>query len=92
MAYKISSGKKIVMMSKDLMDLYDFHPLAEGLEFQPMTFLSPQECLEMLVSTEELEEEELFEESTSESHKKIQKQWGELELRLSFFTDALNWQ
>ncbi len=91
MAYKVSSGKKVVIMSKELMDLYDFYPLAEGLEFQPFTFMSPQECLEMLIS-EEFEEEDLLEESPSESHKKIQKQWGELELRLSFFTDALNWQ
>lgn len=91
MAYKVSSSKKVVMMSKELMDLYDFCPVAEGMEFQPITFLSPQDCLDMLISAEELEDDEFFE-TSSESHKRIQKQWGELELRLSFFTDALKWQ
>ncbi|MFO8058665.1 MAG: hypothetical protein R6V10_15370 [bacterium] len=91
MAYKVSSYKKVIMMSKELMDLYDFCPFPEGAEFQPITFHAPQECLEMLVSSEDFPYE-TGEEDPLENHKKVEKQWGELELRLSFFTDALHWQ
>ncbi len=82
---------RIVMMSKDLMKLYDVKGFSDGLEFQPITFLDPQECLEMLIETDgnEYIEDEIEMDSKAD---RIEKQWGELELLLSFFSDSFNWQ
>ena len=90
---------RIIMMSPALMKLYDVHLTEEypnsanfsGLEYQPITFCDPQECLDMLIDSkaEDGEDEESGPEARAEV---LEKQWGELELRLSFFTDAFKWQ
>ena len=86
-----SKTTRIVMMSSSLMRLYDVHGPREGLEFHPITFCDPQGCLEMLIESEdkELVPEEKGPEFRAE---RMERQWGELELRLSFFTDSYRWQ
>lgn len=80
---------RIVMMSPALMRLYDVYGIKGGSEFQPITFCLPQECLEMLVSEESLDEDENSLEPAAET---LERKMGELELRLSFFTNAQKWQ
>jgi len=53
-------------------------------EFMPMTCLAPQECLDLLEDREQKED-------TETKAQKVERQWGELELRLSFFTQAYHW-
>ena len=82
---------RIVVMSPGLMKIYEVQGLGDGFDYQPITFRDPRECLEMLVKDES--PEILFEEEDpAASLEKIEKQWGELELRLSFFTDSFTWQ
>lgn len=91
MASAKSEETRIVMMSSSLMELYDVQIDIE-LEFQPITFYNPQECLDMLTDTDA--DEDLWEDEAPKVDKaqRIERQWGELELRLSFFSNAYNWQ
>jgi hypothetical protein len=95
MAELRSSDKRIVMMSSTLRKLYELATPAPGPgddEFHPMTFLNPQECLDMMVDSETEEEVEVLDNQTEEKSLRIQRQWGELELRLSFFSKSFTWQ
>jgi hypothetical protein len=86
---------RVVLMSSALMKLYEVKVEgAEGAKFHPITFYDPQECLEMLtdVRTEPFEDDGWGEAPPDSKHERIEKQWGELELRLSFFTDNYKWQ
>ncbi len=82
---------RIVMMSSDVMKLYDVMGTRDDFEFQPITFYDPQECLDMLIDVDP-EEEDYGGSIERTNAEKLEKQWGELELRLSFFTDAQRWQ
>jgi hypothetical protein len=80
---------RIVLLSPTLMKLYEVQGVKDAQRFQPITFYDPQECLEML--TDPMEEAgEVIEEPPKSM--KVEKQWGELELRLSFFSDIYKWQ
>lgn len=92
---------RIVIMSPALMKLYNVHAAKNvpncapplELDYQPITFCHPQECLDMLIDVEEKECE--LEEAIPDPETKAQrmeKQLGELELRLSFFNEAYKWQ
>jgi len=86
---------RVVLMSSTLMKLYEVKVKgAGGVKFHPITFYDPQECLEMLtdVRTESFEEDGWENTPPASKHKRIEKQWGELELRLSFFSDGYRWQ
>lgn len=91
MANERSNTTRIVMMSSTLMKLYEVQGLNDGPEYQPITFCHPQECLEMLIETGP-KEPAAEEPMTMPRAQRIEKQWGELELRLSFFTDGYKWQ
>ncbi|HUT54603.1 MAG TPA: hypothetical protein VM658_14530 [bacterium] len=83
---------RIVIMNNDLMKLYDMHTAIRGDDIEPITFYDPQECLEMMV---EVDEEDLnlnTEKKSGSKAERLAKQWGELELRLSFFAGAYKWQ
>ena len=82
---------RIVMMTSALMKLYEVRGFRGGAEYQPITFCNPHDCLEMLVNAEHKEPEPEAENPTYRAQK-MEKQWGELELRLSFFTDGYKWQ
>jgi len=82
---------KIVIMSKDLMSLYEVQGPGHETEYEAFTFHDPQECLDMMVSVEG-EEMAAGAEPTLDRADRIERQWGELELRLSFFTEGFNWQ
>jgi hypothetical protein len=92
MAKAKSEETKVIMMSSHLMKLYEVRQFGPGGEFSPITFYNPQECLNMMVDVET--EEDLLgdAEVVPDKGMHLEKQWGELELRLSFFTKALNWQ
>ena len=88
----------VVMMSPGLMKLYEVYSespvIGEELfnesDYHPITFYDPQECLDMM--TEEELEEEYEHDAPVDMAEKREKKWGELELRLSFFTDSYRWQ
>ena len=90
---------RIVMMSPELMRLYEVQATkleADGrgiqeLKYEPITFCEPHECLDMLTDVE-LDETMLDDDSPESKADRIERQWGELELRLSFFTDSYKWQ
>jgi hypothetical protein len=95
MAEANSEDKRIVMMSPSLMKLYEVKSLGQSgpeEDFRPITFLNPQECLDMMIDAEA--DEDLLEEKEEPVEKsvRIERQWGELELRLSFFTKGYTWQ
>ena len=80
---------RVVLLSPTLMKLYEVQGVKDAHRFQPITFYDPQECLEMLTDPDEEAGELLAE--PPKAHK-VEKQWGELELRLSFFSDIYKWQ
>lgn len=89
-----NNSTRIVLMSPDLMKLYDVQIRDNINGYQPVTFVSPRECLE-LMTTFETETDPLLateEDPAEQKAQRIEKQWGELELRLSFFTDGCSWQ
>jgi|WetSurMetagenome_2_1015567.scaffolds.fasta_scaffold779742_1 hypothetical protein len=95
MAEARPAEKQIVMMSPTLRKLYELR--SPGLsdnpdEFHPITFLNPQECLDMMVDKEAEEEGEDQTDLPEEKSMRVQRQWGELELRLSFFSKNYTWQ
>jgi len=79
-------------MSQELIKLYQVFPVDTAWEYQPITFYDPRDCLDMMIDTE-LEEEVQDTLDTPEAKvERLEKQWGELELRLSFFVDSYKWQ
>jgi len=86
MASRKTKETRVVLLSPALMRLFQVQGDDEALRFQPITFYDPQECLEMLTDPAE--------EPPPEEPKSgmMEKQWGELELRLSFFSDIYKWQ
>ncbi len=80
---------RVVLLSPTLMKLYEVQGVKDAHRFQPITFYDPQECLEMLTDPGE-EAIEMVEPPPRSV--KMEKQWGELELRLSFFSDIFKWQ
>ncbi len=91
MAEGKNSDTKIILMSQELMNLYEVRGPRKGVDFQPVTFTGPRECLEMMLNSED-DEFWLSEYETLDKTERLERQWGELELRLSFFSDAANWQ
>jgi hypothetical protein len=92
MARILSDETRVVMMSANLMKLYDLRSFDSGHDFSPITFYNPQECLSMMVDADSEEAIIPEVEPVVEKALRVEKQWGELELRLSFFSKALNWQ
>lgn len=87
-----SKETRIVLMSPELMKLYEVQPTDESWDHQPITFYNPQECLDMMIEMD-YELDFCDDEGSPESKAcRIEKQWGELELRLSFFMNAYKWQ
>jgi len=81
---------KVILMSPSLLGLYELFGAGGADQFQPLTFCRPQECLDMLIDEDDIED--IFHGSGGpDNADRIQRQWGELELRLSFFTDSLTW-
>ena len=80
---------RVVLLSPTLMKLYEVQGVKDAHRFQPITFYDPQECLEMM--TDPAEEAGVIIEEPPKKEK-MDKQWGELELRLSFFSDIYKWQ
>lgn len=79
---------RVVLLSPTLMRLFDVQGEDDALRFQPITFYDPNECLEMLTDPGEEPEDEVVKPKSG----RMDKQWGELELRLSFFSDIYKWQ
>lgn len=91
MAIKNSNDTRIIMMSPALMRLYNVTGLWDETANQAITFCDPEECLNLMIDIEAEENVVEVEELDSKALR-LEKQWGELELRLSFFTEALKWQ
>jgi hypothetical protein len=83
---------RIIIMSNDLMKLYDMQTEIKAANDQPLTFYDPQECLEMMIGMDEEELEDRHIESAEAKAERLAKQWGELELRLTFFPSKSKWQ
>ena len=82
---------RIIIMSNDLMRLYEIQtPLTSDGE--PLTFYDPQECLEMMTEMDEEELQSKPKEPAPSKAVRMARQWGELELRLSFFPSTSKWQ
>jgi hypothetical protein len=79
-------------MSQELIKLYQVFPVDIAWEYQPITFYDPQDCLDMMIDTEFEEEFQENLEAPEAKVERIERQWGELELRLSFFVDSYKWQ
>lgn len=82
---------KVVMMSTDLMNLYEVRGRIKGQEFMPITFYNAQECLDMLMDIAAIDADQKPVLPANKAER-VERQWGELELRLSFFTEAYKWQ
>jgi len=91
MASATQKPTKIVMMSPELMRMYDVQAF-EDLDVQALTFYNPEECLDMMVEAEEDPNDPENFKTPEKKAERLERQWGELELRLSFFIEGHNWQ
>jgi hypothetical protein len=83
---------RIVLMSQELIKLYQVFPMDIAREYQPITFYDPQDCLDIMIGNELEEEVQENLEAPEARIERLERQWGELELRLSFFVDSHKWQ
>ncbi|MCX6740651.1 MAG: hypothetical protein NTZ49_05505 [Candidatus Parcubacteria bacterium] len=89
---KAFNQTRIVLVSQALMKQYNLQPVEPDKDLQLITFLFSDQCLDMLVETEEeIDPDDL----SSETQKlRAQKKLSELELRLLllYTGDTLRWQ
>ena len=94
MASAKSGDKRIILMGPELMKLYDVAVIDVSIDYHPLTFCNPRDCLDMMIEPDldDVEEDPEEVDSPEAKAERLERQWGELELRLSFLVEACNWQ